>query len=138
MVTILVAAATLWGCTAVRRYLNGSRRVEKQCLHGRMKLKILWNEGAAFGLPVRPSVVIAASSAVMAFLWTQRREHPVSTGMILGGGISNLLERLTQGAVCDYVHFPKAVGRVKKYVYNLADFAIFIGGIGLLFHQKKR
>ena len=56
---------------------------------------------------------------------------------MLGGGLSNLMERLLHGKVYDYLQFPKAPGRLKRYVYNLADFAILLGGIGLLLRKKK-
>ena len=62
----------------------------------------------------------------------------VGVGLILGGGVSNLTERLKTGKVYDYVQFPKAPGRLKQYVYNLADFAIFLGGMLLVLRRKKR
>ena len=58
-------------------------------------------------------------------------------GLVLGGGLSNLLERLLHGKVYDYIQFPKAPGKLKRHVYNLADFAILLGGISLLFRKKK-
>ena len=63
-----------------------------------------------------------------------------STGtvsLVLGGGLSNLLERLRHGKVYDYLAFPKAPKPVNRYVYNLADIAILIGGL-LWSGGKKR
>ena len=40
--------------------------------------------------------------------------------------------------VYDYVRFPKAPGALKRYVFNLADFAIFAGAIALLLGSGKR
>ena len=82
--------------------------------------------------------IAAASVVLLGVLWSKRKEHPVSTGLVLGGGLSNLLERLRQGKVYDYVQFPKAPGRWSRYVYNLADFAIMLGGVGLALKKKKR
>ena len=82
-------------------------------------------------------MVTAVSAALLGVLWARRKEHPVSTGLVLGGGLSNLLERLRQGKVYDYVQFPKAPGRWSRYVYNLADFAIILGGIGFMFRKKR-
>lgn len=48
---------------------------------------------------------------------------------------SNLWERLCHGRVFDYVHFPKAPGPLRHYVFNLADFAILAGVLALL--RKK-
>ena len=138
MLTAFIAALTLGGCVAARWYLDRPSRREEEYAGGRMRLKALWNEGAAFGLPIGRKVVAAASAALLGVLWTKRKEHPVSTGLVLGGGLSNLLERLRQGKVYDYVQFPKAPGRWSRYVYNLADFAIMLGGVGLALKKKKR
>ena len=137
MLTTWIAGVMLGGCSAARRYLNRADRRDTEHAKGHIKLRTLWNEGAAFGLPIKPSALIAASVSLMALLWAKRKEHPVSTGLVLGGGLSNLMERLLHGKVYDYLQFPKAPGRLKRYVYNLADFAILLGGIGLLLRKKK-
>lgn len=137
MITACIALLTLGGCVAARWYLDRSSRREEEYAGGRVRLKALWNEGAAFGLPIGRKVVAAVSAALLGVLWAKRKEHPVSTGLVLGGGLSNLLERLRQGKVYDYVQFPKAPGRWKRYVFNLADFAIFLGGVGLIFRKKR-
>ena len=128
---------TLGSCTAARWYLDRSSRRETEYARGRVRLKALWNEGAAFGLRISQNVVVGTSVALLGVLWAKRKEHPVSTGLVLGGGISNLLERLRNGKVYDYVQFPKAPGKLKQYVFNLADFAILLGGLGLASRKKK-
>ena len=60
----------------------------------------------------------------------------MGAGLILGGGASNLYERLRHRRVLDYVQFPRAPWRLKRYVYNLADFAIFLGGVLLLLRRR--
>ena len=137
MLTAFIEALTLGGCVAARWYLDRPSRREKEHAGGRVRLKALWNEGAAFSLPVGRNVVAAASAVLLGVLWAKRKEHPVSTGLVIGGGLSNLLERLRQGKVYDYVQFPKAPGRWSRYVYNLADFAIILGGIGFMFRKKR-
>ena len=136
MRTTWIAALTLSGCTAARWYLDRGGRRDSTYAKGRIKLKTLWNKGAAFGLPIKRGPLLAVSAALLTFLWIRRREHPVSIGLILGGGLSNLLERLRHGRVYDYIQFPRAPGGLKRYVYNLADLAILLGGIGLLFQKK--
>lgn len=137
MLTAFIAALTLGGCVAARWYLDRPSRREKEHVGGQVRLKALWNEGTAFSLPIGRSVVTAVSAVLLGVLWARRKEHPVSTGLVLGGGLSNLLERLRQGKVYDYVQFPKAPGRWSRYVYNLADFAIILGGIGFMFRKKR-
>ena len=137
MITACIAALTLGSCVAARWYLDRPGRREKEYAGDRVRLKALWNEGAAFSLPLGRNVVTAASAVLLGVLWAKRKEHPVSTGLVIGGGLSNLLERLRQGKVYDYVRFPKAPGRWSRYVYNLADFAIILGGIGFMFRKKR-
>ena len=138
MLTLLIACLTLGGCTAARWYLNRTSRRDSEYAGGRVKLRSLWNEGAAFGLGIRFEAVVAASFAALGALWTQRKRSPVGVGLILGGGLSNLLERLRAGKVYDYVQFPKAPGRIKQYIFNLADFAILLGGLCLSARKKNR
>ena len=138
MLTVFTALTTLGGCTAAQWYLNRSSRRDSEYAGGQVKLRSLWNEGAAFGLDIRFDMVVAASFAALGALWTQRKRSPVGVGLILGGGLSNLLERLRQGKVYDYVQFPKAPGRIKQYLFNHADIAILLGGRCLSQQKKKR
>ena len=103
-----------------------------------MRLKSLWNEGAAFGLPIRPGALLAASAATLGLMWSQRKRSPLGVGLILGGGVSNLWERVRHGSVYDYVRFPKAPEPVCRYVFNLADFAIFLGAAEILAGKGKK
>ena len=137
MLTVLTALATLGGCTAARWYLHRTSRRDSEYAGGRVRLRSLWNEGAAFGLGIPFRAVVAASLASLGALWTQRRRAPVGVGLMIGGGVSNLLERIRQGKVYDYVQFPKAPGRWKQYIFNLADFAILTGGLCLSLRKKK-
>lgn len=138
MLTIITALAALGGCTAARWYLDRTSRRETEYLGGRVRLRSMRNDGAAFGLPIRKKALPAASLAALGMLWTQRRRSPVGVGLALGGGVSNLLERLRQRGVYDYIQFPKAPGRLKQYVFNLADLAILLGGLALALRQKRR
>ena len=66
-----------------------------------------------------------------------RRKDSAAAGLLLGGGLSNLMERQLHGRVLDYVQFPKAPGILKRYVFNLADFAILTGGVALAVQTRK-
>ena len=56
----------------------------------------------------------------------------VGAGLLLGGGLSNLLDRAKNGRVLDYIRLPKLPGKLKNTVFNLADVAIFFGALALL------
>ncbi|MBE6995359.1 MAG: signal peptidase II [Ruminococcaceae bacterium] len=137
MKTVLTGLGTFAVCNAARWYLDRSSRTETELAGGRVRLTALRNAQAAFGVRVPSRVLGALSIAALGVACTQRRAHPVSTGLLLGGGAANLAERLDKGSVYDYVQFPKAPGRLKHYVFNLADFAILSGCAGLFLPRKK-
>ena len=137
MRTLLTAVAAFAACQAARKKLDDPARQETEYADGRVKLTALRNEGGAFGLPVPRKAVVGVSAAALALLWTQRTKAPLADGLVLGGGLSNLLERVRNGAVYDYVQFPKAPKKLKDYVFNLADFQVFAGAVGFLLRGKR-
>lgn len=138
MITLLTAALTLTACTLARWYLERPGRRERSALGGRINLTALWNRGAAFGLPLGREVLMVLSALVLGVTVLFRRRSPFGAGLVLGGGLSNLWERLRYGKVLDYLRFPAAPGKLKKYVYNLADLSLFLGALWLaLFPREK-
>lgn len=86
------------------------------------------NPGAAFGLLAHPGFLTGLSLAVIAVLLLFYRQPLFDSpflrpalGVVLGGGVGNLLDRLRQGYVTDFVDL-----RVWP-VFNLADAAIVVG-----------
>ena len=47
------------------------------------------------------------------------------------------IERLRRGMVCDYLRVQKGPGPLGRYVYNLADLAIFTGALGLVLSSRR-
>ena len=93
-----------------------------------------------FWVPLRLNSrqLAALSAALMAGALPLRRDSRVGCGLLLGGGVSNLWERVRHGSVYDYVRFPKAPEPVCRYVFNLADFAIFLGAAEILAGKGKK
>ncbi len=80
------------------------------------------------------TALTAAISAVVAvWLWRERnRQDVVGLGLILGGALGNILDRVRFGHVVDFadLHF----GTFRPFlVFNVADAAITIGVLILLF-----
>jgi signal peptidase II len=68
------------------------------------------------------------------WLWLARitsRLTAVSLGLIIGGAIGNAIDRLAYGWVVDFVLLH--IGEYEWYVFNLADAAIVLGVVGLLY-----
>lgn len=132
MKTIGTAAIAYSACTAARWYLERSSRREREQWKGRILWKGLWNRGAAFSLPIPEKALLPGSALALGLLWLERRRSPIGAGLILGGGLSNLHERVQGGKVYDYIQFPKAPEPLRRYVFNLADLAILSGGALML------
>ena len=139
MMMLLIAGLTLAACTLARWYLERPGRKERSALGGKVRLTTLWNRGAAFGLPLGRKVLMALSVLVLgatALFW--RCRNSLGAGLVLGGGLSNLWERLRHGTVLEYLRCPALPGRLGKVVYNLADLALFLGALLLaLFPRRK-
>ena len=75
---------------------------------------------------------------MLAWTFRRRKRSPAAAGLVLGGGLSNLRERLHTGAVYDYLQFPKAPSPLNRYVFNLADLAIILGSCRLASGKPDR
>lgn len=134
---LLTAAAAAAACAVLRRVLCRPERRERDHWGGRVRLTALWNDGAAFGLPIRRRPLLALSLGALAAAVHCGRRNPAAAGLALGGGLANLWERLCHGRVYDYLRFPKAPGPLRRYVYNLADIALLLGAAGLLLGRRR-
>ena len=94
-----------------------------------------------------PKILKIISAAMLCFcalaLGKERQKGRITmTGigyaLLLGGGISNFIDRMKMGSVTDYVRFPKfPVKKISELVFNLSDFGIFAGVFCLLFRKKQ-
>ena len=104
-------------------------------------LVMVWNPGVSYGLfpasgPVGTAFLALFSLAAVAALgwWLWRAARPalaVGLGLVIGGALGNLIDRLIYGAVADFFHF-HAFG-YDWYVFNLADASICFGVMALLY-----
>jgi len=111
-------------------------------------LALGWNRGISFSLFTQETalgratligVTLAAIAALGWWLATSRsRLAAAGLGAIVGGALGNALDRLTHGAVVDYLDL-HAFGR-HFFVFNLADAAISLGvvllAIDLVFGER--
>ncbi len=106
-------------------------------LLGWIQLAYHENTGLAFGLFPDQGGLLSAIAGVVLILLAYTYQHllpaesrwvTVAVGLIFGGGLSNLLDRLRQGYVIDFIQ----IGWWP--VFNLADSAITLGVIALAFH----
>lgn len=94
-------------------------------------LQYLQNPGVAFGVTFAPALqIIVIITALFAVLWmargTREKGEQIAYGLILGGGIANIIDRLRDGLVTDFFQ----VGSFP--VFNVADSCITVGVVMLL------
>jgi signal peptidase II len=90
----------------------------------------LFNNDAAFNAIVFTIVAVIIVGGLLAWLW--RVVDPllaVAIGLVIGGALGNVADRLCRDAVVDFLDFH--LREWHFYVFNLADAAISIG-VGLI------
>lgn len=103
-------------------------------------LSMVWNRGVSFGLlsadgDVARWALIVLALAITALLgrWLKTAGSTLAVlaiGLVIGGALGNVVDRLRFGAVADFLHF-HALG-YSFWVFNVADAAITVGVIALL------
>ena len=114
-----------------------------------MDLVLAWNTGISYGWfsdqgPIGQIVMLAvkAVAVVVLSVWMARTRSTlvaVALGLIIGGAIGNLIDRLAHGAVVDFVLLHAQIGDkvYNWYVFNLADVAIVAGVAALLYDSFR-
>jgi len=106
-----------------------------------INLIVVWNRGISYGLFQQSSdlgrwalIVISILAAIGLSVWIRRTSAKLlaaSLGLIVGGALGNVIDRLAYGAVFDFIQFH--IGSWSWYVFNVADAAIVAGVVGLLY-----
>ncbi len=105
-------------------------------------LRMAWNYGINFGLmagdnPLTRWVLIAValviSSAVLWWVHTDPagRWQKIAAGLLVGGALGNVIDRLIYGAVADFINV-SCCGIDNPFAFNIADIAVFIGAFGMV------
>lgn len=110
-----------------------------------MQIVLAWNRGISYGLFQQGTdigrwalVVISFVAAVWLWRWMWRESRPlsvVSLALIIGGALGNGVDRTVYGAVVDFVHLHW--GSFSWYIFNIADAAIVVGVLGLLYESFR-
>jgi signal peptidase II len=128
--------------TAVLYGLDLARRGEVDVFPPYLVFRMAWNQGINFGLLANGSDLarwglIALALAISAWVvWWMRSERgswkaEVSGGLLVGGAIGNVIDRIAYGAVADFLNM-SCCGIENPYAFNVADIAIFVGAVGLI------
>ncbi|RVV97787.1 signal peptidase II [Mesobaculum littorinae] len=113
-----------------------------------LSFRMAWNRGVNFGLFshdadimrwVLVALALAISGWVLVWMW---RDPPgrwglMSAGLLVGGALGNVLDRIIYGAVADFLNVT-CCGIENPYAFNVADIAIFVGAGGLLLFTGRK
>jgi len=107
--------------------------------------RMAWNTGVNFGLlsgaDMRWVLIVVALAITGAVLVWVRREGgthwmQIGAGLLVGGAIGNVVDRLIYGSVADFLNM-SCCGIDNPYAFNIADSAIFLGAILLVIFGGK-
>ena len=101
------------------------------------------NRGINFGLfgggsdASRWILIVLATVICAAVIWwarsnAQTRLAQVSAGLLVGGALANVFDRIFYGYVLDFLNM-SCCGINNPFVFNIADVFIFAGALGLIF-----
>ncbi|KUF12740.1 signal peptidase II [Pseudoponticoccus marisrubri] len=107
-----------------------------------LNFRMAWNYGINFGLlageaaATRWILISVAVGIVLFVLVWMRRDPPgrpglISAGLLIGGALGNVVDRLVYGAVADFLNM-SCCGINNPFAFNVADIAIFAGALGLV------
>lgn len=113
-----------------------------------LNLRMAWNEGVNFGLFasgqdtvrwVLIGVAVVISTWVWIWIW---RSAPgklarISAGLLIGGAMGNVIDRMTYGAVADFLNM-SLPNWTNPFSFNVADISIFAGAIGLVLMPQPK
>ena len=120
----------------VSMHLGESIPIIKDVFH----ITFVLNPGAAFGMLEHQRwifIVVALLVVVLALVFYKHIQREslitrIGAGLLLGGALGNLLDRIQSGLVVDFLDF-----RIWP-VFNIADIAIFGGAAMLIWDMGQR
>jgi signal peptidase II len=107
-----------------------------------LTFRMAWNTGINFGLLsgadefTRWALVgVALVITGWVLLWMrkggQSARARVAAGLLAGGALGNVVDRVLHGAVADFLNM-SCCGIENPYAFNVADISIFVGAVGLV------
>ncbi|MCA0848902.1 signal peptidase II [Salipiger thiooxidans] len=138
LVTFLIDQASKW---LVVHVMELDRKLAIDVWPPFLNFRMAWNNGINFGLfgggdNTRWVLISVALGIVLFVLLWLRRDPPgpaalVAGGLLVGGALGNVVDRLLYGAVADFLNM-SCCGLDNPFAFNVADIAIFAGAVGLV------
>ena len=147
-VVVLLVAGTV-GCDGVTKHLaqeNLAGRPVQSFLADTIRLSYTENTGGFLSLgetlpeSARTMLFTVATGALLLWLavvaWRSAwRRWTLPLSLFVAGGLSNWIDRVVDGKVVDFLNV--GLGGVRTGVFNVADIAITVGAVLLLFTESR-
>jgi signal peptidase II len=118
---------------------DGIRPGEEDPILPGLKLVNVRNEGVAFGIDAGGKTLVIAIIALallgLVLYFARHTARPLiwlPTGLLVGGALGNIVDRIRDGAVTDFLKIPAWPA------FNVADIAITIGVLALVLVLEAR
>ena len=131
MIIFLVIIDQLVKFSVIKNIYNSSITI----INGALNLTYIENTGGAFGIGNDSTIMFIMVNIIIITLATKfiiSKKNELSTnimfglGLILAGGIGNLIDRIFRGFVVDYIDISPLI---KYPVFNFADICVVLGCI---------
>lgn len=141
MIYLIITASVFLLDLIIKSHMDKkyARNVQHPRLNGTIILEKYYNTGAALNLLNKAPklltflhTVILLSVGIVSYFGIRCFHRPIAkTGLalLLGGGASNLFDRYTKGHVVDYFRINIGPKRLRRIIFNISDFCIFIGAL---------
>ncbi len=149
MIYLIIPAGIFLLDYMVKRRVDKTKELgeSEEICDGKIILQKYYNEGATLNLMAKKPKLVTTIHAVIlgvlavgyALILRLKAEGglKVGLGMMLGGGLSNLYDRITKKHVVDYFSFNVKWKKLKNIIFNISDLFIFLGGIITVIFGKK-
>ena len=143
---LLISTASILTLDQITKYLvvfymNLIERGQMSVWPGFIHFRMAWNSGVNFGLFSNNGlaarwilIVIALGICGVVTYWMRRETRSIaliSAGMVIGGALGNVVDRILHGSVADFLNIT-CCGLHNPFAFNVADIAIFAGLLGLM------
>lgn len=140
---LFLPAAIVVVLDQITKYLFWTNARNYEIVDGFFNIILVKNAGAAFGVLQGGRTFFVAASVVAVVIIVYmvlkmprgERARRVWLGMILGGAVGNLIDRIRSGEVVDFLQ----IGIAGHYwpVFNVADMGVTIGASLLVLHALR-
>ncbi|AIL65017.1 Lipoprotein signal peptidase [Rickettsiales bacterium Ac37b] len=142
VISILVICATIIADQVSKQYIIDTlvHSNEIKVISSFLNFVLVRNEGITFGLfnnVVNGAIIfsmLAIIITIMLIIWLLKEKKlpiRIALGLVIGGAVGNILDRLRCGAVIDFIDIH--VSNYHWYSFNVADAAICLGVSILIF-----